>query len=169
MVREYEAVRPDYREDKYKEKTYCRLRRIDDSYKDKSILIIGDSQNLESEFLKARGFSNIKSCEKDFPEGTSFPLDIENQATEEKFDLVYISHVLEHTFKPQEALKNLRKMVSGHLMIYVPEELDCKLERYHYSCFSWAFWMDLIKKAGFEIIEFNTYQNVRQEYYFLCE
>ena len=159
-------VKPDYSEAMLRKNRF-RLDHIPDEYMHKRILIIGDAQMVESAYLKDKGFTNVVSSERDYPFGLQLSFDIEDEFLDQKFDLIYCSHVLEHCMSAYKALHNLKMMLNGELMIFVPAEEDCWIEDYHISCFTSNGWHNLIKRVGLRLLESKEFKNNdRNEYYF---
>lgn len=77
-------------------------------------------------------------------------------ANEEKFDLVTMSHVLEHLQKPKEYLVFLREEIltpDGFLLLEVPNlYAHDSFEVAHLSAFSAHTLQQMVAKAGFEMI-----------------
>lgn len=169
MINGTPAVKPDY-SGSTRGKVEKRLSVIDDYFKDKYILLVGDSQKLESSILKEKGFTNITSMERDFPEEDQICFDLQvGNWTGDQFDLVYCSHVLEHMIVPSKALRNIKKMCKEFFYMYVPEQEACKIYDYHYSCFDSNKWKELIQKCGFRVMSFTEQLNHdHKEYFFKC-
>lgn len=152
--------RPNYDCPARFEKTY---RRIDMANipKDSTILIIGDAQNVESDYFKSIGYKNIKSTEYDYPEKGQITLDIENERLDEQFDYIFCSHVLEHCEDVENAIDNLKSMCA-HYHVFVPEQEICKIYDYHVSCLAQDHWERLLKPNS----SLRFMNNDQEEYYF---
>jgi hypothetical protein len=152
--------RPNYDCPARFEKTY---RRIDMAKipKDSKILIIGDAQNVESDYFKSIGYKSIKSTEYDYPEEGQILLDIENQRLDEKFDYIFCSHVLEHCEDVEKAIGNLKAMCTKY-HVFVPETEICKIYDYHVSCLPQTEWERLLKPNS----SLRFMNNDQEEYYF---
>lgn len=152
--------RPNYDCPARFEKTY---RRIDMAKipKDASVLIIGDAQNVESDYFKSLGYRNIKSTEYDYPETGQIILDIENQRLDEKFDYIFCSHVLEHCEDVERAVGNLKNMCA-HYHVFVPETEICKIYDYHVLCLAQDHWERILKPSS----SLRFMNNDQEEYYF---
>ncbi len=148
-------------------KTYNRLDRLSCDYKDKKILIIGDSQKIESNYLKDKGFTNITSTEYEFPESDQISFNIEIDHFKEVYSIIYMSHVLEHTYSPINAMLNVKRMVGDEVYVFLPNEKDGWIEPYHMYSMSQNSWCEMFKRAEFEILETEEFKNIdRVEYFF---
>lgn len=164
--------KPNYSSEKRKEITYTRLDKIPEDYKDKKILIIGDSQKIESSYLKQKGFLRITSCEYDYPEEEQKRFNIEKDILSEKFDLIYLSHVLEHCLSPFKALLHIREMLKddGKIFVFLPEEAFCWQKLYHLYCFNFDQWQIFLKRTWLKIISAEvTPLTDRYEYLFILQ
>lgn len=162
-----ERVKPIYDcANRYK-KTYTRLDGIPEDFKNKRILIIGDSQKVESDYLKKKGFTKVCSSEFEFPEEDQLCFNIETGHLAEHFDLVYMSHVLEHTYSPLNAIMNAKRMSLGEVYVFVPNEEDGWIEPYHLYSMSLNSWCEMFKRAELKVLESKEFENIdRGEYFF---
>jgi SAM-dependent methyltransferase len=109
-----------------------------------SILDIGADNGYLEDILFKRGFTNVKTLDPrqdaDYT-GTIFKHDVKD-----KFDLVILSHTLEHIVDLRGAVKAIRKLLveGGMLFVVVPdvsqffgimEELSMELSQKHVDCF----------------------------------
>jgi 2-polyprenyl-3-methyl-5-hydroxy-6-metoxy-1,4-benzoquinol methylase len=69
-----------------------------------------------------------------FPSCEFHAIDIEKTSLRESFDLVVCSEVLEHIENYHSALRHLRKMCSGHLILTVPMGKVFKIDRMMGHC-----------------------------------
>ena len=84
-----------------------------------------------------------------------------------KFDLISMSHTLEHITNPKETLRQLRGLLSpeGYLVIAVP---DCSLDPFklliadHCSHFSVKTLGSFLMDAGFEVVEIKSRLEIRE-------
>ena len=84
-----------------------------------------------------------------------------------KFDLISMSHTLEHITNPKETLRQLRGLLSpeGYLVIAVP---DCSLDPFklliadHCSHFSVKTLGSFLMDAGFEVVEIKSRLETRE-------
>jgi len=106
---------------------------------------------------------NIKKL-KTFSNITVYQSNLENLQLEKKFDIVILSHVLEHVLDVMKFLTSLRKLLSnrGILFIEVP---DCSnshnlnhsiMQSPHLSHFTKKSLDILVRKAGFSLVRFDT-------------
>ena len=155
-------VKPHYDSPQRFEKTYFRLDWIPED-KDLKILLIGDSQKVESDYLKSKGYKNVTSSEYEFPLPDQIVFDIETASLPEKFDLIFCSHVLEHLKDPKQAFLNIKKMVKkgGQAYIFVPEYEICQIYDYHISCLRLDDWLKI-----FGDVKHKQFLNLDQEEYF---
>jgi 2-polyprenyl-3-methyl-5-hydroxy-6-metoxy-1,4-benzoquinol methylase len=87
--------------------------------------------------------------------------------TDLKFDLISMSHTLEHLTNPRESLQQLRELLShdGHLAIAVP---DCMSDPFkllvadHCSHFSSKTLGTLLLSAGFEVLHLDSTLETRE-------
>ena len=87
--------------------------------------------------------------------------------TELKFDLISMSHTLEHLTNPRESLQHLRDLLShnGYLAIAVP---DCMVDPFklliadHCSHFSTKTLRALLLSAGFEVVYLDSMLETRE-------
>lgn len=81
-------------------------------------------------------------------------LDIQKEALEGRFDLVVCSEVIEHLEDPLAALKNMRRMCSGHLILTTPtgELLPTDRAFFHLRHFTPEELRELAAAAGFEAL-----------------
>lgn len=72
-----------------------------------------------------------------------------------KFDLVILSHVLEHFLNPLETLRGLRKITKKFLAIEVPGFIDCipSIQNAHNFYFSSNTLQSIVSRAGFRTID----------------
>jgi len=151
-----------------KEITKRRLK-ISPKYAHKKILIIGDAFAHESKHLASLGFQNITSTIKHTREaivGKPVVCDIHSLPFDDgSFDLVYCSHVLEHSIAPMIALKEIHRVLktNGEGLFWMPYADVSMNEPYHYSCFRPYIWKMLIAKTGFDTTKEEDY-TPRNEY-----
>ena len=88
-------VKPNYNEARLV-KSGIRINEIPDEYKDKRILLVGDAEGVEKRLLEKRGFTNIVSTDLCYLTEGQRKLDIEKEVLPERFDLIFMSHILEH-------------------------------------------------------------------------
>ncbi|NCU81307.1 MAG: class I SAM-dependent methyltransferase [Acidimicrobiia bacterium] len=87
--------------------------------------------------------------------------------TDRKFDLILMSHTLEHLTKPRESLAQLRGLLKGdgYLAIAVP---DCSIDPFklliadHCSHFSKKTLKVFLQNAGFEVVQIETTLETRE-------
>ena len=134
--------------------------------KNSKILDVGCGQGVAMEHFKVRGFSPVgitlneedllvcrQKGHKVYEMDQSF-LDF----NEEEFDLVWCRHCLEHSIFPYFTLCELFRVLKhkGFLYIEVPApDTSCKHEtnKNHYSVLGKSMWIELIKRAGFNILD----------------
>lgn len=151
-----------------KEITKRRIK-IPDSYKDKTILIIGDAFAHEGRFLRTQGFQNITSTIKHEREAkVGYPVICDIHALpfdDGEFDFVYCSHVLEHSIAPMIALKEIHRVLKkdGEGLFWMPFGVASQNEPYHYSCFRPSIWKNLIFKSNFSLTK-EELHSPRNEY-----
>jgi ubiquinone/menaquinone biosynthesis C-methylase UbiE len=80
----------------------------------------------------------------------------------ESFDFLFVRHALEHSPYPLLTLKEFHRLVipGGGVYIEVPSpKCDRLLEKYdnHYSIIGQRQWIELIKRAGFDIADYGEF------------
>jgi len=141
----------------------------------KKILEIGAGQGQAVYWFNKEGFSvtaiepdenNVKLINKKLNNDRCIVGSVEDFQIVEKFDLIWMSHVLEHTVKPVQFFENIHKNLSkgGILFIEVPNcENDSMLNSSifkvpHTFHFSKNSLMSLAKKAGFKVEKCNYFR-----------
>lgn len=87
--------------------------------------------------------------------GISFrELDVQKQALDETFDLVLCSEVIEHLEEPAAAVRNLRRMCSGYLILTTPtgDRLPTDLAFHHLKHFAPEELRALVEEGGFSVL-----------------
>lgn len=81
-------------------------------------------------------------------------LDIQSGALDRTFDLILLSEVIEHLEHPLTAMKNIRRMCSGYLILTTPtgKRLPTDLAFYHLKHFTPKELGTLAQEAGFEVV-----------------
>ena len=149
------------------------IRTIRNDFKDSNIIEIGSgnidiNQSMEKYFDKSNNFIQT-DINKDY---NHLYLDItEEITTNQKFDLVLCTNVLEHIFETKKAIKNLKTLLSdqGSLLVSVPFIYPLHDEPKDY----WRFTEHSLRKL-FEdfVIEKFEYTGLRQfpiQYIFLLK
>jgi len=141
---------------------------IPEEYKDKKILIVGDAESVEKEYLLKKGFRDVISTDLYYPSEGQFRLDIERSFLDERFDLIFISHVLEHCIFLFRAIRNIRKMLKddGVVYIFTPNESDGWRLLYHYYSFNFEGWKELFKRAFLTPIREGVVNVINRQNYF---
>ena len=136
----------------------------------KKILEIGAGQGQAVYWFNKEGFSvtaiepdenNVKSINKKLNNDRCIVGSVEDFQIVEKFDLIWMSHVLEHIVKPVQFFENIHKNLSksGILFIEVPNcENDSMLNSSifkvpHTFHFSKNSLVNLAKKSGFKVMQ----------------
>ena len=135
----------------------------------KNILEIGAGQGQVMYWFEKEGFSitgiepdenNVKLINQKLNHGKCFVGTAENFQIEEKFEIIWMSHVLEHLVNPVEFLKKIQRNLSsnGIFFIEVPNcENDSMLNSSitllpHTLHFSKKSLINLVEKTGFKVI-----------------
>jgi len=134
------------------------------------LLEIGSGQGQSSWWFEQKGFnvtgiepdeSNVDLINQKLKHGKCVIGTAENFKINEIFDVIWMSHVLEHIIKPESFLKKIRENLNqdGIFFIEVPNcENKFTLETSinlvpHTFHFSQKSLMNIVKKAGYEIIK----------------
>ena len=151
------------------------------SYRDKSIKILDigcSTGSLLNEFKK-EGFNNLlgiepaESCRKvakDLYNIEVVSKDLDNFDTEDKFDVVILSAVLEHLLCPQNAIKKIVYFLklNGYIYIEVPDVdrfykfVQSQYQQFsqeHINYFSKNSIINLLNQFGFEIVKMEQNEN----------
>ena len=90
----------------------------------------------------------------DYPE-----FDICKESTRERYDIVIADQVLEHVQAPQEAVKNIYKMISpgGYAIVATPFLFRVHARPHDYQCWTEAGMRELLKEGGFKNEDIQTY------------
>lgn len=135
-----------------------------------NILEIGSGQGQTSWWFEEKGFkvtgiepdeNNVNLINKKLQHGKCIVGSAEDFEINETFDIIWMSHVLEHIIKPELFLNKIKKNMkeNGIFFIEVPNcENKSTLETSinlvpHTFHFSQKSLMNIVKKAGFEIIK----------------
>lgn len=99
--------------------------------------------------------------------------DIETDAINGKFDVVYMSHVFEHLISPKEFLKKISKHINDEGVIFI-EVPNCenkkmmKISTSEVDTHTYHFTVDSIKSLfegnGFEVLECNVYNPMKDNF-----
>ena len=136
----------------------------------KNILEIGAGQGQSAYWFEKEGFlvtaiepdeHNAKLINKKLKNGRCIGGSAEDFQMVEKFDLIWMSHVLEHLTKPLQFFENIHKNMNaeGILLIEVPNcENDSMLNASifkvpHTVHFSKKSLVNLAKKSGFKVVQ----------------
>lgn len=136
----------------------------------KNILEIGAGQGQATYWFDKEGFSvtsiepdenNVKLINQKLNNGRCILGSAEDFQIEEKFDIIWMSHVLEHLIKPIQFLENVHKNLrdDGIFFIEVPNcENDSMLNSSvflvpHTFHFSRNALINLAKKTGFKVVQ----------------
>ena len=90
----------------------------------------------------------------DYPE-----FDICKESTRERYDIVIADQVLEHVQAPQEAVKNIYKMISpgGYAIVATPFLFRVHARPHDYQRWTEAGMRELLKEGGFKNEDIQTY------------
>ena len=90
----------------------------------------------------------------DYPE-----FDICKESTRERYDIVIADQVLEHVQAPQEAVKNIYKMISpgGYAIVATPFLFRVHARPHEYQRWTEAGMRELLKEGGFKNEDIQTY------------
>ncbi len=133
------------------------------------VLEIGGGWGINANFLHGRGYRDIVVDEFDdqimrvlHPNIRRISLPVSD--IDERFDLVFMSHVLEHFFEPVPKLRHLARLLgpAGRLFIEVPNCANAQLMRssrrtFHYWFFDQRHVENLLKQSGYQIVRSSCY------------
>lgn len=142
--------------------------------KNKSLLVLGCGDGFEIETLRHMGFKDVKGItllDKEYEragtiEGISQGDIHELPYEDESFDYVISKETLEHAIAPSIALFETNRVLkkNGKAVHYIPSGPAKQADWYHYGCFPDWVWVDLMSKAGFDIISVtDDIQQIRYE------
>ena len=141
----------------------------------KNILEIGSGQGQAAYWFEKEGFlvtaiepdeHNVKLINKKLNNGRCIVGFAEDYEITEKFDIIWMSHVLEHLRKPLQFFENIRKNMKaeGIILIEVPNcEHDSMLNSSifllpHTFHFSKNSLINLAKKGGFSVVKCDVFR-----------
>ncbi|MBI4375013.1 MAG: class I SAM-dependent methyltransferase [Elusimicrobia bacterium] len=93
----------------------------------------------------------LERARKRSPRVVFHELDIQSRALNDSFDLVMCSEVIEHLQEPEAAMRNIRKMCSGYLILTTPTgaRLPTDMAFHHLKHFTPEELAKLVEDAGF--------------------
>ena len=139
----------------------------------RSVLDVGAGEGLTSIYFSKKGFGvvaiepdskNVKTLKIKYPNIKVFQTNFEDLQLNEKFDIIIMSHVLEHVFDIEQFLISLKNLLTdkGILFIEVPNcSSKSDLERSimqspHLSHFTKKSLESLIRRTNFKIRRFDV-------------
>lgn len=94
---------------------------------------------------------------------------LKEEKVQDKFDLIFLSHILEHIVNPMEFIEKVKKFANKYIFIDVPtfdykfsDENFGMFSDEHVNYFTFASLQNLMYKSGFHLI------NARIEFYLNC-
>lgn len=130
------------------------------------ILDVGCGQGVAFELFVRKGFSpvGITLNSEDFSLCKQKGYDVHKMDQsfldfdDQEIDFIWCRHCLEHSVMPMFTLMELFRVLKnkGYLYIEVPAPDTCchhQSNKNHYSVFGKSMWAELIKRAGFHILE----------------
>ena len=129
------------------------------NHKNKLILEVGPKENGDIRFME----NNILETVDILNNNTTYCADLtkENNIPKNHFDIIYCLEVLEHTFEPDNILKELYKLLKEEGILYLSVPFDFRIhgplpDCYRISEFGLKY---LLEKNNFKIIEFTALIN----------